>query len=161
MTDSEIVYENGARVRTGYITNAIKDVRIWLCPELSEAVAEACAEEDKTKQGFIYPDNIVTAATLGKIVKWGVELKIYKETCEAISSCDSADEQGRQLYGGGYILSEGAAAARTAAEKLAAARTAGVAPTRLDLSPREKAIVKRLSLKDKDYYQNAEKVPQN
>ena len=153
VTNSEIVYENGAHVRTGYITNAVEDVRIWLCPELSEAVEEACAEEDKTKQGFVYPDNIVTAATLGKIVKRGISLKIRKASCEAISSCDSADEQGRQLYGGGFIMSDGAAAERAAAERAAA--------TRLSLSPREKAIIERLNNQDKDYYQNAEKVPQN
>lgn len=148
VTDSEIEYENGARVRTGYITNAVDDVRIWLCPELSEAVEAAQEDEDKTKQGFVYPDNIVTAAILGKIVKRGISLKIRKASCEAISSSDSAKEQGRDLYGGGFIMSDGAAAERAA-------------PTRLNLSPREKAIIARLNEADKDYYQSGEKVAQN
>lgn len=153
LSDSVITYENGAKVRTGFITNAVEDFRIWLCPELGEAVADAQADEDKAKQGFVYPDNIVTAAILGKIVKRNISLKIRKASCEAISESDSAKEQGRELYGGAFIMSDGAAAERAAAERAAA--------TRLNLSPREKAIIERLNKQDASFYQSAEKVPQN
>ena len=153
VTDSDIEYENGAKVRTGFITNALEGVRVWLCPELSDAVEEAQADEDKTKQGFVYPDNIITAAILGKIVKRGISLKIRKESCEPISESDSAKEQGRGLYGGGFIISDGAAAERAAAERAAA--------TRLLLSPREKGIIERLNKADDKFYHYAEKVSQN
>ena len=153
VTDSDIEYENGAKVRTGFITNAVQNVRIWLCPELSDAVEEAQADEDKTKTGFVYPDNIVTAAILQKIVKRGISLQIRKESCEAISDSDSAREQGRGLYGGGFIISDGAAAERAAAERAAA--------TRLNLSPREKGIIERLNKADDKFYHYAEKVAQN
>lgn len=141
VTDTDIEYENGARVRTGYITNLIPDLRIWCCPELGEMLEAAQATEDKTKQGFVYPDNIVTSAILQKIVKRGIELKIRKVSCEAIKESDSAKEQGRGLYGGGYIMSDRAAAERAAAERAAA--------TRLNLSPREKAIIERLNEAEK------------
>lgn len=143
--DSEIIYENGARVRTGFITNIKSDIRIWCCPELGRMIDEAQPDEDKTKQGFIYPDNIVTAAILGKISKRGIELKIRKDSCEPLKESDSALEQGRALYGGGYILSDLAAAERAAAERAVAERAAA---TRLNLSPREKAIIERLNEKE-------------
>ena len=152
VTDSDIEYENGAKVRTGFITNALEGVRVWLCPELSDAVEEAQADEDKTKQGFVYPDNIITAAILGKIVKRGISLKIRKESCEPISESDSAKEQGRGLYGGGFIISDGAAAERAAAERAAV--------TRLLLSPREKGIIERLNAADDKFYHYAEKGPE-
>ena len=152
VTNSDIEYENGAKVRTGFITNALEGVRVWLCPELSDAVEEAQADEDKTKQGFVYPDNIITAAILGKIVKRGISLKIRKESCEPISESDSAKEQGRGLYGGGFIISDGAAAERAAAERAAA--------TRLLLSPREKGIIERLNAADDKFYHYAEKGPE-
>lgn len=136
VTGTDIEYENGARVLTGYITNLIPDLRIWCCPELGEMLEAAQATEDKTKQGFVYPDNIVTSAILQKIVKRGIELKIRKVSCETIKESDSAKEQGRALYGGGYIMSDRAAAERAAA-------------TRLNLSPREKAIIERLNEADK------------
>ena len=163
VSDSDIEYENGAKVRTGFITNAVKDVRIWLCPELGDAVEQAQETEDKTRQGFVYPDNIVTAAILGKIVKRGISLQIRKESCEAISESDSAKEQGRGLFGGGFIMSDGAAAERAAAERAAAERAAAerAAATRLNLSPREKAIIERLNKQDGEYYRKAEKAPQN
>jgi hypothetical protein len=154
VSDSDIVYENGASVRTGLITNLCAGLRVWCCPELGEMVDAAQPDEDKTKQGFVYPDNIITAAILGKIVKRGVELKIYKESCEAISESDSAKEQGRGLFGGGFILSDHAAAERAAAERAAAERAAAerAAATRLALSDKEKAIIERLNEQDKHLY---------
>jgi hypothetical protein len=146
VSDTDIEYENGARVRTGFITNLIPDLRIWCCPELARRIAEAQPEEDKTKQGFVYPDNIVTAAILQKITKRDIELKIRKVSCEAIKQSDSAEEQGRALYGGGFIMSDRAAAERAAAERAAAERAAA---TRLNLSEREKAIIERLNQQDK------------
>ena len=137
-----IIYENGADVRTGFITNLIPDLRIWVCPELGSMIDEAQPKEDKTKRGFVYPDNIVTAATLGKIAERDVELKIRKTSCEPIKESDSAKEQGRALYGGGFIMSDRAAAERAAAERAAA--------TRLNLSDREKAIIARLNEQDKE-----------
>ena len=145
ISDSDIEYENGAKVRTGFITNLISDLRIWCCPELREAIEEAQPDEDKTRQGFVYPDNIVTSAILGKITKRGIELRIRKAACEAIKQSDSAEEQGRALYGGGFIMSDRAAAERAAAERAAAERAAA---TRLNLSEREKAIIEKLNEQD-------------
>ena len=142
ISDSDIEYENGAKVRTAFITNLPSEYRIWCCPQLRDAINAAQPDEDKTKQGFVYPDNIVTAAILGKITKRSIELKIRKAACEAIKDSDSAKEQGRNLYGGGFIMSDRAAAERAAAERAAA--------TRLNLSAKEKAIIARLNERDKE-----------
>ena len=118
IADADIEYENGAKVRTGFITNLLPEVRIWVCPELHDSIEKAQETEDKTKRGFVYPDNIVTSATLGKLAAHATELVIKKYSCEYIRESDSAKEQGRGLYGGGFILSERAAAERAAATKL-------------------------------------------
>ncbi len=98
--------------------------------------------EDKTKQGFVYPDNIVTSAVLGKLAAHDTELKIRKAACEYIKQSDSAEAQGRALYGGGFIMSDRAAAERAAAERAAA--------TRLNISERERAIIEKLNEQDKE-----------
>ena len=157
VANAQIVYENGANISTGFITNMIQDLRIWCCPELRDAIHEAQEDEDKTKQGFVYPDNIVTAATLGKLVAHETGLKVRKISCEYIKSSDSAEEQGRALYGGGFILSDGAAAERAAAERAAAERAAA---TRLNLSARERAIIEKLNAQDGHIYQPGEKGPE-
>ena len=140
VSGSNIEYENGAIVRTGFITNIIPDLRIWCCPELARKIEAAQDTEDKTKKGFVYPDNIVTPAILMKLVRRDVELKITKKACEYIKESDSAKEQGRSLFGGGFIMSDKAAAERAAAERAAA--------TRLNLSDREKEIIARLNEQD-------------
>ena len=142
ISDSEVVYENGAKVRTGFITNIVEDTRVWVCPDLKKATDEAQADEDKTKPGFVYPDNIITAATMGKIAKRSIEFKVRKIACEYIKDSDSAKAAGRSLYGGGFILSDRAAAERAAAERAAA--------TRLNISDREREIIERLNEQDKD-----------
>ena len=154
VANAPIEYENGAVVSTGFITNMVPDLRIWCCPELRDAIIDAQDDEDKTKQGFVYPDNIVTAATLGKLVAHETGLKIRKVSCEYIKSSDSAEEQGRALYGGGFILSDGAAAERAAAERAAAERAAA---TRLNISARERAIIEKLNAQDGHIYQSGEK----
>ena len=142
VANAPVVYENGAVVSTGFITNLIPDLRIWCCPEIREQVIAAQPSEDKTKQGFVYPDNIVTSAVLGRLVAHSTELKIRKVSCEHIRTSDSAEEQGRSIYGGGYILSDRATAERAAAERAAA--------TRLNISAREREIIERLNEQDKE-----------
>ena len=147
VANAPVTYENGAVVSTGFITNLIPDLRIWCNPDLREQIIAAQPSEDKTKQGFVYPDNIVTSAVLGRLVAHATELKIRKASCEHIKSSDSAEEQGRSLYGGGYIMSDRAAAERAAAERAAAERAAA---TRLNISARERAIIERLNEQDKE-----------
>ena len=146
ITDACITYENGAVVRTGFITNLPSDLRIWLCPELKAAVDAAQPSEDKTLRGFVYPDNIVTAATLGTIAKRSVELKIRKVSCHYVKTSESAKRQGRTLFGGGFMLSERAAAERAAAERAAAERAAA---TKLTLTPKERALIAFLNKRER------------
>ena len=142
IADADIIYDNGAVVRTGFITNLPSDIRIWCCPQLKQAIMKAQETPSKAKKGFVYPDNIVTAATLGKITAHQTELIIYKRSCQYIRDSDSAAAQGRSLYGGGFILSDRAAAERAAAERAAAERAAA---SRLNISPRERLLIEHLN----------------
>ena len=71
-----------------------------------------------------------------KVVEVGIEkLTPYKMN-------PRQKEADKALYGGGFLLSEKAAAEKAAAEKAAAEKAAA---TRWPLSERERAIIKRLS----------------
>ena len=147
IADADIVYENGAVVRTGFVTNLCPDIRIWCCPELKKAIAKAQETPSKQKRGFVYPDNIVTAATLGRLAAHQTELIIRKKDCQYIADSDSAKAQGRSLFGGGFILSDRAAAERAAAERAAAERAAAERKkaSLLNLSPRERRLIEHLN----------------
>ena len=150
IADADIIYDNGAVVRTGFITNLPSDIRIWCCPQLKQAIMKAQETPSKAKKGFVYPDNIVTAATIGKLAAHATEFIVRKKSCQYIHDSDSAKAQGRSLYGGGFILSDRAAAERAAAERAAAERAAAerAAASRLNISPRERLLIEHLNAQE-------------
>ena len=142
LTDAEITYENGAVVRTSFVTNLCGDLRVWVEPTLSEKIAAVQKKEDRSLLKYNYPDNLITAATMGKIAARGLELKIMKEDCAYIANVDFLRKKKKGLYGGGFLLSERAAAERAAAERAAAERAAAerAAAETIQLSKKELEI---------------------
>ena len=131
----QIVYENGAIVNTSFVTSYGGDVVAKTAPELRELV-DAKVDELR-KQGktelpkYEYPDEVVTAAIMGRWSKYGVEFEVRRTDCLPISELDAQREGGQSIYGNGLLLSERAAAERAAAQRFA-------------LSDREREIVRSL-----------------
>ena len=145
ISDSSIVYENGAKIRTAFATN-LGEYKINVCPELHKVVKEAVditrKEKSKKLPAYSYPDNVLTTAIIQKIASAGVDLKIKNEDCYFIRSLDSQKEKGKALFGGGMLLSERVAAERVAAERVAAERWT--------LSERELEIIRGLGAKNEN-----------
>lgn len=80
-----ITYENGAVVNTSFITNLDDpDLQIRTAPALYKAIKVA---DDKTlsvikKQlpKYSYPDSVITASKLYPFAKYGIDIKIKKNT---------------------------------------------------------------------------------
>lgn len=155
LADAVITYQNGAIVRTGFVTN-LGDYRVTLSGMLHSIVK--AANEENTKQGnqppiYAYPHNVVNAAQLQKIVDRGVDLRIRPEDATFVRAMDAQRAEGKNIYGSGFLLSTRAAAEKAAAEKAAAEKAAAekaaaekaaaekAAATRWLLSDREKAII--------------------
>ena len=138
-THSTIVYENGAKVSTAFVTNMGGDIIVETAPDLNAAI-EAESEKirrEKTKQfrKFVYPYAVATSARLGWLSAHGEKITIKRSDAVWISRLDTMDKDD-SIYGAGLLLSE-----RTAAERAAAERTAA---TTFELSPRELALQKTL-----------------
>ena len=122
-TGSPIVYENGAVVSTSFITN-LDMYRIRTAPELFEAIDKVnrqnLRKSNKELAVYSYPEHVVTSAMAQKWSKYGVDYHLEKEHCVAVSALDSQKEQGKSIYGGGFLISYPAAAEKAAAEKAAA-----------------------------------------
>ena len=135
-----VTYENGAVVRTGFVTNLAPDIAMETAPELGRAVNEAC--DRLAKQGkrelpkYAYPDDVLTAARAQWLAQHGERLVIKASDCVRISAMDAQREQGKAVFGCGLLLSERAAAERAAAERAAA--------TRWQLSDRERELQRSL-----------------
>ena len=131
-----ITYENGAVVRTSFTTNLEPDdVVARTAPSLTKAVQDVvdrlAQEQSRSVSKYIYPDHIVTSAMIGRWSEYGVDYSLRRSDCTFVRALDAQRQCDKVIFGGGYLLSERAAAERAAAE-------------RLELSEREWEIVRNL-----------------
>lgn len=146
---ADVMYDNGASIDTSFATN-MGQYKINVAPNLYEAIKAADDENRKavTKSlpKYDYPDHVLTAARIQRIAKYGQSLRIRAEDCAFIRALDSQRGAGKVVFGGGFLLSEKAAAEKAAEEKAAeekaAAEKAGAKIW--ELSEREKEIIRRL-----------------
>ena len=133
--DTAIEYENGARVRTSFVTNlgdgeivmeSAPDLSLWI----NEAVDELRARETTKLPQYVYPDYVITSARMQYYAAHGVALKIKRRDAQFIRALDIQKEYKKAIFGGGLLLSDKAAAERAAVV--------------WELSDREKEIVKGL-----------------
>lgn len=136
--DTDITYENGACVRTGFITN-MDSCLLRSAPTLRAAVkaAQKKAKEAQsvTLPKYAYPDQLITAAMVQRYSKYGIEYRLEKDEAIFVSRLDAQRAAGKSVYGGGFLTSERAAAERAAAIVW-------------QLSEREREIVKTLRRDD-------------
>lgn len=139
VADVDIIYENGAKVRTGFITNMGR-YKIQTRPDLHKAIKEANAANTKPEAKllkYIYPPEVVSAATLGKLARYEF-LRIPPEDVVFIRALDAQKKSKKNIYGGGFLIKPKAAAEKAAAEKAAAEKAAA---TVWALSDRERAMI--------------------
>ena len=127
-----ITYANGARISTSFVTSE-GDFLVVSAPDLYQALKEADDANVKavTKQlpKYIMPDCVINPARVNYFSAHGTRYAVRRESAQFIRAIDAIKEKG--LFGGGFLLSERAAAERAAA-------------LRLSLSPREIEMQKKL-----------------
>lgn len=142
---AKIVYENGAEVRTSFITNRMPgELRVTVRGDLFRRVKEATDRMEgmtkKKQPHYVYPARVISSALLNKIAERDIILDIPARECEYIRALDSQRAAKKSIFGNGFLLSD-----RLAAERLAAERLAAREVTVWELSERENEIIKRLS----------------
>ena len=143
-----ITYENGADVRTSFVTN-LGNWKIETVPELWALVDAVNAQNTNggaaELPGYTYPDCVMTPIRIAPTSRW-ITLRIPASDASFARALDAQREQGKAIYGASFLLSEKAAAEKAAAEKAAAEKAAAekAAAHVWELSDREKAIVAAL-----------------
>lgn len=135
VTDTDITYENGAVVRTAFVTNMLPEWRVitdWRMRKYVQEAQAAAKGQGHELPCYDYPANLITAARLQKVVREGVELRFPREECRFVRKLDSMG--GKGIYGGGFLVSSKAAAEKAAAR----------ARTHYELSRRERDIIGEL-----------------
>lgn len=139
---ADIRYENGAVVKTSFLTNLVTDTRVWVNPELAARIEAVQAVEKRTVEKKEYPMHVISSALLGKILSQGIEFKIPASECHYINTLDAMKDADKTIFGGGILISERAAKERAAKERAAREARKGRV---VELSEREKRIVEKLS----------------
>lgn len=129
-----ITYENGAKVNTGFVTS-YGDWKIDTAPGLAQAIADVSDQESSAQNKYEYPVEVVTSALIMKIAKCGISFRVRDDECAFVRNLDAQKENGRELYGDGFLISHEAAAEREAAERVYT----------IELSEREQKVVDSLS----------------
>ena len=146
-------YENGANVSTSFVTN-LGDDFILSAPDLMDAIDKAndanLKSAKKSLPKYVYPDCVVTSASFGYLCRHHTPFSLKRSECAFIRKLDAQGDNG--IFGGGFIISERAAAERSAAERAEAERAAAeraaaeraaaerAAATVWELSPREREM---------------------
>ena len=120
-----VEYENGAKVDTSFRTNLEGDIvrsSPDLHKEIEAAVLSLRAEKRKELPKYEYPPHVITAARVAYFSKHGVDFRVPRGAGVHIGTMDAQRSAKKSIYGGGYLLSEKAAAEKAAAEKAAAER---------------------------------------
>lgn len=142
VTDADIVYENGAKVKTSFISNMFGDIAAMTAPDLAEAIAKVQAIGKANLPKYKYPDNVVRATDLGLLCRRGIGFIIPKSDARFITKLDSQGQ--KVIFGGGLLISNRAAADRAAADRAAAEKAAQVEVIEWTLSERERRLIEEL-----------------
>ncbi len=153
--DANIVYENGAEVKTSFATSFGGDIIAQTAPDLGKTLRrlndEARHAAARKLPKYEYPAHVLTAAMMHRYALRGINFEVRRGECVRIAGLDSQKEKKKDIFGGGLLLSDKKAAERLAAERLAAERLAAerLAAERLaadvwELSEREMEIIRNL-----------------
>lgn len=146
VASADITYENGAVIKTAFVSNMFGDLKIIGDPDLHLKFKELQQINKSKFPKYKYPDHIITVSKIAYCVEKGMSIFFDKKDLMYIRFLDAQKEHGKTLYGNGFIASDKAAvtmAAATAAAATAAAQK-DVNVFVWELSEREMDIVKSL-----------------
>lgn len=137
LTNSTITYENGAEVKTAFVTNLPSPYVLMTAPDLAQLIKEADNQRPKAELPVLdFPPNVITPARLSKIASY-VSFNVPRASARWVRAIG---KERKVLYGGGLLISTAEAAkAAEAAEAVKAAKAA-----KYELTPEEQAIVDEL-----------------
>ena len=137
-----IIYENGARVNTSFVTNLDKQNTALSAPDLYQAIKDANQKGKKRLPKCSYPDEVITSADLLKFSLHGVAFNIPTDECVYCGCLDAQKVRGKAVFGGGLLVSAGIAKKKAIAEKTIAEKTT-VEKTTVEKTTVEKTTVKK------------------
>lgn len=140
---TEITYENGAVIKTAFITNLSPEIMARTAPELYrrvKAVEEARrATQTKELPKYAYPDAVLTGPNFQTMSRAGIPFELKRGEGVLVSSLDCQRAKKKAIFGSGFLITE--AKAKEAKAKEAKAKKEAIV---WELSERERALIQML-----------------
>ena len=139
-----IIYANGAKIITGFITNCTPDIQAKTAPRLYQAL-KATQPKQRKLPTYQYPNNVLTVSKLQKLCKAGFDYEVKSCQSLAVAALDEQKQQGKKCYGQALLICDDKAEELRDKELQAKhAMPAMPAINPWTLSEREREIVKNL-----------------
>lgn len=144
VTSTDIVYENGAKVKTSFVTNMMGDVKILGDAELRNRL-KAIANTNKVNlPTYQYPNNVVTVSRIASIVEKGESIYLMKKDLAFCRQLESQKPHKKALFGSGFLASHTAAKELAVKESTAKELATKKEVLYWELSDTERTIIKQL-----------------
>lgn len=155
-TGSAITYDNGAAVRTSFVTNLEPGGHIAIsAPGLYQAIKRADEIQRKKNKKqlpkYVYPDNVLTATMVNYLSAHGIDYAVCSKDAYFVRTLDDQKKHKKGIYGSGFLLSDKSKNAKVKAEKAAKEKAAKEKETteaedtrQWQLSDRELEIIRGL-----------------
>lgn len=109
---ASITYENGANVRTSFLSNLFGDILIAGDADLYERITaknnELKARKIPFLPSYVYPANVLTVSDVHALVLGGVSICYKADEIKHIRVLDAQRNHKKAIFGGGYLISDNA-----------------------------------------------------
>lgn len=138
IASADITYENGATIKTAFVSNMFGDLKVIGDADLHLKFKELQQRNKANLPKYEYPDHIITVSKIAYCIEKGINVSFNKQDLKHYRGLDAQKKHGKALFGSGFIASDKAAAAAAAA----AQKKDNVIVW--ELSQRERGIIKSL-----------------
>ena len=141
IASTDITYENGATIKTAFVSNMFGDIKIIGDAELHKKFKELQKRNKANLPKYKYPENIITVSKIAYCIERGINVTFDKKDLKHYRCMDAQKKHGKTLFGSGFLASNKATATLAAATAAANKKDNVIV---WKLSPRELEIIKKL-----------------
>jgi hypothetical protein len=107
---ADIRYDNGAVVKTSFVSNMFGEAKVIGDAELCQEFKKLAANQKANLPKYNYSDHVLTVSAVAWCVEKGISVRFDQKDLVFVRGLDSQKVHGKTIFGAGFLLSEKAAA---------------------------------------------------
>lgn len=142
-----VTYENGAVVKTSFLSNMFGSIKILGDHLLLKKFVDLEEANKVNLPKYEYPDNVITVSHVQWIIDRGISISVDKKDLKHCRGLESQKAHGKAIFGSGFLMSDSSAENKVSAKKAAAEKAAAEKEQIIiwPLSEKEIQIIKSMS----------------